>query len=113
MVIKRKAFSEKFESSFERALKEKNEKENFERETRESGKTPWIIAPGKENEFAAEEKVRAAAEAKKEEDLKKGALAAAGVAAVGTAGYAAYKAWKKRQAKKKDASSQAEEKFKK
>ena len=32
MVIKRKAFSEKFESAFEKALKEKNERENFERE---------------------------------------------------------------------------------
>lgn len=112
MVIKRKAFSEKFESSFEKALKEKNERENFERETRESGKTPWVIAPGKEDEFATDEAVRKAAEAKEENNLKNGALAA-GVAAAGAAGYAAYKAWKKKQAEKKEAASQAEEKFKK
>lgn len=41
------------------------------------------------------------------------AIGGAAVAAVGAGGYAAYKAWKKKQAKKKAAAAQAEEKFKK
>lgn len=124
MVIRRKVFSNKFESSFEKALNEKREREAFEAGTRNSGATPWVVAPGKEldwhedevNRLAAEEEARKAAEAamaKKEENLKKGSLAAAGVAALGAGGYAAYKAWKKKQAKKKAATAQAEDKFKK
>ena len=124
MVIRRKVFSNKFESSFEKALNEKREREDFEAGTRNSGETPWVVAPGKEsdwhedevNRLAAEEEARKAAEAdmaKKEENMKKGTLAAAGVAALGAGGYAAYKAWKKKQAKKKAATAQAEDKFKK
>ena len=41
------------------------------------------------------------------------AIGGAAVAAVGAGGYAAYKAWKKKQAKKKAAAAQAEDKFKK
>ena len=124
MVIRRKVFSNKFESSFEKALNEKREREAFEVGTRNSGGTPWVIAPGKEldwhedeaNRLTAEEEARKAAEAamaKKEENMKNGTLAAAGVAALGAGGYAAYKAWKKKQAKKKAATAQAEDKFKK
>ena len=46
-------------------------------------------------------------------DLGKDAAIAGGIAAAGAAGYGAYRAWKKKQAKKKEATAEAEAKFKK
>lgn len=102
------------------------EREQAEREAEAArqgelrSQVPGVIEPGKEQEYlddkvAADEAAKAMAQAnqKRKDDLTKGAMIGAGVAAVGAAGYGAYKAWKKKQAKKKAANAAAEDKFKK
>lgn len=113
MIVRRKVFSNNFESDFQKALNEKKEREAFEVAARESGNTPWVVAPGKETEWAEDEYNAMMAKreaAEKKEKMTKGALVGAGVAAVGAAGYGAYKAWKN---KKRAAKKAAEEKYKK